>query len=78
MTPDERNAQRRERYAADPEFRAQVLAKNNESRKGTGKIRYRKELLKRHGDPEYDERRRQQRREAARRYYAKKRAEGKQ
>lgn len=72
------NAARRERYANDPEYRAKCLEINNKSRKGTGKLRYRKELLKRHDDPEYDARRAQQRREASRRAYAKRRAEGKQ
>lgn len=85
MTPEEQrarydkyNAKKRERYASDPEFRARCLARSNESRKGTGKLRYRKELLKRHDNPEYDERRAQQNREKSRRAYAKKRAEGKQ
>lgn len=81
MTPEERarrdkyNARRRERYANDPEFRAKCLEANNKSRKGTGKLRYRKELLKRHDDPEYDERRGQQNREKSKRQYAKKKGE---
>lgn len=38
---------------------------------GDGKLRYRKELLKKHGDPEYAERRDKQNREKSRRAYQK-------